>query len=896
MKSNLSPLGVATLALAATFLQAASPAPQARITLVEHDAAPGAKTSPGTSFDPSVATKVVPGMPVRQAHLFLEKIPVGSTRTEIVEVAFHAKTTIQKIDAINDFYVVPGGTCRENTVYNEGGHCTVDVAFKGMGPGKRAGLLNFHTAESVRPETIGLQGATYGPALAFTPALITTLPQSLDDGNPILYAPGDVAVDQGDNLYISDSWVGADTASGKIYFLDAGNNLTTIAGGGANTAANKVDDQGGLIDASTAFLNLPAGIAPDSWLDLYIAESGYNTIDQYSQTQLTDAAGLGATFPGGADCLAAKPCNSLSISLLTPYWVATDDNDNVFFDDGNGYYSATPGTVYKASNVTYLPEWYYIGLDSGQPFNLDSQDNLFATRDEGLNICQIEGWDSSSNFAWAAVGSQECGSAGNNVRAQNAEIGVYISGFANDPAGDMYFADYYNNVLRRVDNYNGLIHTVAGNPALPGNDTGDGGPATQATLNGPVGIAVNSNGVIYTASFVAGASPSVPALKGKKPASVTAPIRPERCIENCGPVPTAVIRQIGPDGQSNFPTTLVGKSSPVNTILLTNVGNDYLAVTRQILGGPDAGDFAADPLTSSCNWTNALAPGLSCQLGYQCIPKAGGLRTATVYFVDNTATFQNQLHLSCYAIAAPATPKIVVNPPAAGASYPYLENVPVTVTVSNTLPVNLPPTGTVLLTVTNVATSKVVQTIGPAALSPTGGVGASSVGFTIAGGTNLTPGKYSIVANYTGDTFDTNGASAADTFSVTSLNPTITWEPPSEIAVGAALSSAYLNATATVNGSFIPGVMSYSLPPSATVICSVNQVSAAAGCTPSPAVDTKTAGPLPIKVVFAPTYAIDYNAVTETQSITVVAVGPATAKHAPAGLDNGPKIAAPESH
>jgi hypothetical protein len=895
MKFNFSPLGVAAFALAANFLQAASPTPQARITLVEHDAAPGAKTSAKTSTDPSVATRVVPGMPVRQAHLFLEKIPVGSTRTETVEVAFHAKTTIQNIDAINDFHVIPGGSCRENTVYNDGDHCTVDVAFKGMGPGKRAGLLNFHTAESVRPETIGLQGTTYGPALAFTPALITTLPQSLEDGNPILYAPGDVAVDQGDNLYISDSWVGADTASGKIYFLDASNSLNTIAGGGTNTAANRVNNQGGLIDAGTAFLNLPTGIAPDSWLDLYIAESGYNTIDQYSQTELLDAAGLGATPPEGADCLAAKPCNSLSIALSTPYWVATDNNDNVFFDDGNGYYSATPGTVYQASNVTYLANWYYIGLDSGQPFYLDSQDNLFATRDEGYNICQIEGWDSSNNSAWAAVGSQQCGSAGNNIRAQNAEIGVYISGFANDPAGDMYFADYYNNVLRRVDNYNGLIHTVAGNAAAPANDTGDGGPATQATLNGPVGVAVNSNGVIYTASFVAGASPSVPALKGKKPASVTAPLRPERCIENCGPVPTAVIRQIGPDGQSNFPTTLVGKSSPVNTVLLTNVGNDYLDVTRQVLGGPDSGDFAADPLTSSCNWANSLAPGQSCQLGYSCAPKAGGQRTATVYFVDNTATFQNQLHLSCYSIAAQATPVVAVNPPAAGSSYPYLASVPVTITVSNSLPVNLPPTGTVSFTVTSELTSKVVFTSGPMNLTAASSAGTSKASFTVPGGASLPAGNYSIVATYSGDTFDLAAASKADTFTVTPLTPAITWVPSSEITEGAALNSAYLDATATLNGSFIPGTLSYSLPPSTTVICSVEQFSVFSGCNPSPTVSFKTAGPVAMKVVFVPNDGLDYNAAVGTQSITVVPVPPPAPKRTPTGAGGDPRIPTPEA-
>jgi uncharacterized protein (TIGR03437 family) len=63
-----------------------------------------------------------------------------------------------------------------------------------------------------------------------------------------------------------------------------------------------------------------------------------------------------------------------------------------------------------------------------------------------------------------------------------------------DGAGNLYIADYGNNRIRKV-NTSGIISTVAGNGAV--GFSGDGGLATSATLNGPLGVAVDSMGNIY---------------------------------------------------------------------------------------------------------------------------------------------------------------------------------------------------------------------------------------------------------------------------------------------------------------------------------------------------------------------------------------------------------------
>jgi hypothetical protein len=62
-----------------------------------------------------------------------------------------------------------------------------------------------------------------------------------------------------------------------------------------------------------------------------------------------------------------------------------------------------------------------------------------------------------------------------------------------DGAGNLYFAEYYNNVIRKVD-ASGVITTVAGKYSLGGGYSGDGGVATNAALNNPVGLALDGAG------------------------------------------------------------------------------------------------------------------------------------------------------------------------------------------------------------------------------------------------------------------------------------------------------------------------------------------------------------------------------------------------------------------
>ena len=61
-----------------------------------------------------------------------------------------------------------------------------------------------------------------------------------------------------------------------------------------------------------------------------------------------------------------------------------------------------------------------------------------------------------------------------------------------DGAGNLYIADTLNNRVRKIDTA-GVITTIAGNGTLGA--TGDGGPATDATLNNLADVAVGPDGI-----------------------------------------------------------------------------------------------------------------------------------------------------------------------------------------------------------------------------------------------------------------------------------------------------------------------------------------------------------------------------------------------------------------
>ena len=124
---------------------------------------------------------------------------------------------------------------------------------------------------------------------------------------------------------------------------------------------------------------------------------------------------------------------------------------------------------------------------------MDGSGNLFIA-DTYNNV--IRKVDAGGNI-WTVAGNynQGGGYSEDGNAATNAALNM-PSGVAVDSSGNLYIADTYSSAIRKVD-ASGNIWTVAGN----GNwgYSGDGEAAINATLNNPSGVAVDGSGNVYIA-------------------------------------------------------------------------------------------------------------------------------------------------------------------------------------------------------------------------------------------------------------------------------------------------------------------------------------------------------------------------------------------------------------
>jgi uncharacterized protein (TIGR03437 family) len=122
---------------------------------------------------------------------------------------------------------------------------------------------------------------------------------------------------------------------------------------------------------------------------------------------------------------------------------------------------------------------------------IDSLGNIFIS-EGGLGGSRIRKVSAGGTISTIA-GNGSLSFSGDGGPATSAALNTPL-GIALDGLGNLYVADGGNSRIRRVS-ASGIITTVAGNGTL--SFSGDGGPATSAGLNVPTWVAVDSAGNLY---------------------------------------------------------------------------------------------------------------------------------------------------------------------------------------------------------------------------------------------------------------------------------------------------------------------------------------------------------------------------------------------------------------
>jgi len=190
--------------------------------------------------------------------------------------------------------------------------------------------------------------------------------------------------------------------------------------------------------ATSAQLNRPRGIAIDTQGNVYVAEENAHRIRKVSGGIISTIAGTGTAGSTGDGGQAT------SAQLNAPVGVAVDGQGNLYIADrGNNRIRKVSGGIIST-----------------------------------------------------VAGTGTAGSTGDGGQATSAQINSPY-GVAVDGEGNVYIADLGNHRIRKVSG--GIISTVAGTGTA--GSTGDGGQATSAQLNSPIGVAVDAQGSLYIADL-----------------------------------------------------------------------------------------------------------------------------------------------------------------------------------------------------------------------------------------------------------------------------------------------------------------------------------------------------------------------------------------------------------
>lgn len=285
----------------------------------------------------------------------------------------------------------------------------------------------------------------------------------------------------------------ASDSAGNVYVADTNNStIRKITPAGVTSILAGTVGVNGSTDGpgASASFGYPRGIAIDSAGTLYVADTDNNTIRKVTP------AGVVSTFAGSGNSDTTDGKGTLA-SFNQPAGIAVDSTGNVYVADTR---NATIRKILPDGTVSTLagnPGQSGRGDGTGMGASFNNPTGL--TVDSAGNVYVADAANSAiRKVTSAGVVTTFAGRSGTSGFADGTGISATFNrpqGIVMDGSGNLYVADTNNNTLRKITSA-GVVTTVVGTAGSIGVILG----ALPGSLNGPICIATNSSGALFTVS------------------------------------------------------------------------------------------------------------------------------------------------------------------------------------------------------------------------------------------------------------------------------------------------------------------------------------------------------------------------------------------------------------
>lgn len=282
---------------------------------------------------------------------------------------------------------------------------------------------------------------------------------------------------------------------GNVYVADTDNNtIRTIIGGVVATLAGSPGQSGSLDGTNSgALFNRPTSLAIDAVGNIYVADSYNNDIRKITTN------GVVSIFAGSTNQYSGSVDGTNNTALFyIPSALVVDGSGNIYVADtgNNTIRKITPdGVVTTFAGNPAIPG-SADGTNNTALFNgpsglaVDGFGNIFVADTYNNTIRMVN----SNGVSMTLAGNAS--QPGGSVDGTNGAARFYLPrGLALDGIGNLYVADSQNSTIRMVST-NGVVTTIGGQPNQA---TSADGPGTEARFSFPNGIAVDTSGNLYVA-------------------------------------------------------------------------------------------------------------------------------------------------------------------------------------------------------------------------------------------------------------------------------------------------------------------------------------------------------------------------------------------------------------